>query len=94
MLHAIPAARRTAPVGRPLHRAIRAAGGDEFERRSDVERRHDREDRRVARLFLSSAGKKVLSAIDVLLLEIHRSQFGRLKPKELQSLKELLKRIV
>lgn len=66
---------------------------DRLERDGLVERRHDRADRRVVRVLLSKAGKKVLKDIDEPLLAIHRNQFGRLRPKELQCLTQLLKRI-
>lgn len=61
---------------------------DRLERDGLVERRHDCADRRVVRVFLSEAGQKLPRRIDEPLLEIHRTQFGRLNREELERLKK------
>lgn len=66
---------------------------DRLERDGLVKREHDQVDRRVVRVILSEAGTEFLKKIDAPLLDVHRSQFNRLSPDDLDRLKEILKRI-
>lgn len=59
-----------------------------------VRRKSDRSDRRVVRVVLSEQGRTLLTGIDEPLLAIHRSQFVRFAPDELDRLKALLKQII
>jgi DNA-binding MarR family transcriptional regulator len=58
-----------------------------------VKRRTDKSDRRIVRVFLSDEGNRVLARIDEPLLDIHRAQFARFSPENIEQLKELLKEI-
>jgi DNA-binding MarR family transcriptional regulator len=58
-----------------------------------VERRPDPEDRRVNRLYLTNAGRKLMAKVEPGQLALVRKVFGRLSEKELQQLHGLLERL-
>lgn len=59
-----------------------------------VRRKSDRSDRRLVRVVLSGKGQGLLKEIDEPLLAVHKSQFVRFTPDELEQLKTLLKQII
>ncbi|VFR32593.1 Transcriptional regulator, MarR family [plant metagenome] len=63
---------------------------DRLERDELIVRRADPDDRRVVRVLLSKRGKALLAGIDKPLVQLHRSQFAHMSPKDLQELSRLL----
>lgn len=65
---------------------------DRLERESWVERRHDKEDRRVVRVFLTQAGADLLARLDAPMIALHRAQLGHMTLVELSRLTALLRK--
>lgn len=63
---------------------------DRLETAGLVKRNRDAEDRRVVRLSLTPAGRKLLASLDGPVLELHRAQLNHMSAAELTALSRLL----
>jgi DNA-binding MarR family transcriptional regulator len=66
---------------------------DRLERDGLIERRHDREDRRVVRVLLTEKGKGMLATLDAPIVALHRMQFAHMTKSDLDELTRLLEKL-
>src|SRR4028119_2478902 len=63
---------------------------DKLEERAIIERRRDREDRRIYRVKLTRQGARVLRELTIRTRDLHRQQFSRVNKRSISTLMALL----
>jgi DNA-binding MarR family transcriptional regulator len=64
-----------------------------MERAGLVERRHDTEDRRVSRVYLTDAGRDIREAVEAIWAELEERAFAGLSPEEIEVFRRLMAQV-
>jgi len=64
-----------------------------MERAGLVERRHDTEDQRVSRVYLTDAGRDIREAVEAIWAELEEQAFAGLSPEEIEVFRRLMAQV-